>query len=281
MCLSEECELLLCDLWMSAVVSGWRRTSQREHSLPPVYRVRRGSGRGRRGIVQCRETICPAATKCICFHLHFPYAQCQIRTRTAQQTSSSQSESQTSRLPVRTCACRDKRRPLNTSFPAPPPIHSPSPAPSDSDEDPESSGRKKKKRLNSRKPQSKLPEWARQTSEQKKERKRSSVARASTETRDREGSNSSQVYRILNAGFCQSSELTRNRFTTGAAEDGAGKKKERRRVELTPPPVISEKKNQELRELVQQVFTTLTAVGTVLTYLQADVRRRVCFGLVR
>lgn len=36
MCLSEERELLLCDLWMSAVVTGWRPTSQREHSLPPV-----------------------------------------------------------------------------------------------------------------------------------------------------------------------------------------------------------------------------------------------------
>ncbi|KIR33713.1 hypothetical protein I352_03790 [Cryptococcus deuterogattii MMRL2647] len=105
---------------------------------------------------------------------------------------------------------------------------------SNSDEDPESSGRKKKKRLNSRKPQSTLPEWARHTSEQRKERKRSSVARASTETRDRERSNSS--------------------FTPAAAEDGAGKKKERRRVELTPPPVISEKKNQELRELVQRMY---------------------------
>nr|KIR87639.1 hypothetical protein I308_01661 [Cryptococcus tetragattii IND107] len=117
---------------------------------------------------------------------------------------------------------------------------------SNSDEDPESSGRKKKKRLNSRKPQSKLPEWARQTSEQKKERKRSSVARASTETRDREGSNSS--------------------FTTAAAEDGAGKKKERRRVELTPPPVISEKKNQELRELVQRMY----GGGSALDLLDDD-----------
>ncbi|KAE8537760.1 hypothetical protein D1P53_005816 [Cryptococcus gattii VGV] len=95
-----------------------------------------------------------------------------------------------------------KRKP-NLKASTPPPIHSPSPAPSDSDEGPESSGRKKKKRLNSRKPQSKLPEWARQTSEQRKERKRSSVARASTETRDREGSNSSQVYHILNAGLCR------------------------------------------------------------------------------
>nr|KIR50214.1 hypothetical protein I312_00145 [Cryptococcus bacillisporus CA1280] len=117
---------------------------------------------------------------------------------------------------------------------------------SNSDEDPESSGRKKKKRLNSRKHQSKLPEWARQTSEQRKERKRSSVARASTETRDREGSNSS--------------------FTPAAVEVGAGKKKERRRVELTPPPVISEKKNQELRELVQRMY----GGGSALDLLDDD-----------
>ncbi|AAW40785.1 expressed protein [Cryptococcus deneoformans JEC21] len=138
-----------------------------------------------------------------------------------------------------------KRKP-NLKATTPPPIRSPSPAPSDSEEDPEGSGRKKKKRLNSRKPQSKLPEWARQTNEQRRERKRSSVARASTETRDRERSTSL--------------------FTTTAAEDGGGKKKERRRVELTPPPVISEKKNQELRELVQRMY----GGGSALDLLDDD-----------
>ncbi|OWZ60300.1 hypothetical protein C356_00157 [Cryptococcus neoformans c45] len=138
-----------------------------------------------------------------------------------------------------------KRKP-NLKASTPPPIHSPSPPPSDSEEDPEGSGHKKKKRLNSRKPQSKLPEWTRQTSEHRKERKRSSVARASTETRDRERSNSS--------------------FTTAAAEDGGAKKNERRRVELTPPPVISEKKNQELRELVQRMY----GGGSALDLLDDD-----------
>ncbi|UOH79144.1 hypothetical protein LQV05_000134 [Cryptococcus neoformans] len=53
------------------------------------------------------------------------------------------------------------------------------------------------------------------------------------------------------------SRKPQSKFTTAAAEDGGAKKNERRRVELTPPPVISEKKNQELRELVQQVVRTL------------------------
>ncbi|WVN88206.1 uncharacterized protein L203_103407 [Cryptococcus depauperatus CBS 7841] len=112
----------------------------------------------------------------------------------------------------------------------PPPVISSLLEGSGDEDDPSPSKKRKKKRHSKRSDIVALPEWTRGGSETSKGKKQSQAISDGTDDRQLRASSS---------------------ITIG---DDDGPKKDRARIELTPPPPIPEKKAQELRNLVHQMY---------------------------